>query len=65
MFDISCNDFWKGKGIDSLLVIKNQTYKKRLANDTRKQTQVFKSTFQFGKHEIMNLFSKEVKSAVS
>lgn len=65
MFDISCNDFWKGKGIDSLLVIKNQTYKKRLANDTRKQTQVFKSTFQIGKHEIMNLFSKEVKSAVS
>ena len=45
MFDISCNDFWKGKGIDSLLVIKNQTYKKRLANDTRKQTQVSKSTF--------------------
>ena len=45
MFDTSCNDFWKGKGIDSLLVIKNQTYKKRLANDTRKQTQVFKSTF--------------------
>ena len=30
MFDISCNDFWKGKGIDSLLVIKNQTYKKDL-----------------------------------
>ena len=38
MFDTSCNDFWKGKGIDSLLVIKKQTYKKRLANDTRNQT---------------------------
>ena len=65
MFDISCNDFWKGKGIDSLLVIKNQTYKKRLANDTRKQTPFPKVHSNFGKHEIMNLFSKEVKSAVS